>query len=396
MADPTPLAGLRGTGQFGVDFRPTNYRELYTLLEPNGSAPLNALLAMAGNRETDDPKFNHFRDELPTRKMQINNVGGYNNAVGTLQLDTGDPVAYVVAGSLIVNSRTGEVMVATADGNASLYQITVTRNIGGTSLTINDDDQLFVAGFAAAEGSGAPTAVSFDPTVDYNYTQIFKTAFQVTNTLAATYRRTGPAEDEYRTKALKLHMSDIERTMFFGRRAEVNGSTATPTRYTGGLMTMIPNLIDVSTFTVSGKMDEKTFDTKLIEDIFAWGGKQKIMFCGATVANHLMAFGKNRWQPTQINGGYGVMFTRYLTFAGDLMVYLHPQFRQIPLMNNAAVILDLPYLSYTYLKGRDTHIEENIQAVDADGKKHQYLTECGLEMTQGKVHTVIRNWNTNA
>lgn len=60
----TAISGLRGTGQFNTDFRPTNYRELFTLLEPNGTAPLQALLSMAGSEATDDPKYNHFRDEM--------------------------------------------------------------------------------------------------------------------------------------------------------------------------------------------------------------------------------------------------------------------------------------------------------------------------------------------
>ena len=40
------IQGLRGSGEFSTDFRPKNYRELFTLMEPNGNAPLNALLAM--------------------------------------------------------------------------------------------------------------------------------------------------------------------------------------------------------------------------------------------------------------------------------------------------------------------------------------------------------------
>ena len=45
------IAGLRRTGEVTVDFRPTNYRELFTLLEPNGTAPLQALLSMASSME---------------------------------------------------------------------------------------------------------------------------------------------------------------------------------------------------------------------------------------------------------------------------------------------------------------------------------------------------------
>ena len=62
------IQGLRGTGQFTTDFRPKNYRELFTLLEPNGNAPLNGLLAMTGSEATDDPEFKNFRDELPTER----------------------------------------------------------------------------------------------------------------------------------------------------------------------------------------------------------------------------------------------------------------------------------------------------------------------------------------
>ena len=76
------------------------------------------------------------------------------------------------------------------------------------------------------------------------------------------------------------------------------------------------------------------------------------------------------------------------------MVHLHPQFRQVPGMDNAMIILDFPYLKYRYLDGRDTQLLRDRQAPDLDAKKHEYLTECGLELTQDKVHTYIKNWTT--
>ena len=389
------INGLRGTGQFGTDFRPTNYRELYTLLEPNGSAPLNALLSMGSSQSTDDPKFNNFRDELPDRKMKINNGAGYNATATTLQLDTNDAgIPFVVAGSIIVNSNTGEVMRATAAGDTSLHQITVARNIGGTSLTITDNDDLFVAGFAASEGGTAPDALSFDPSVAFNYCQIFRTAFEVSNTLKATYRRTGDAEDEYMTKALKMHMSDIERAMFFGKKTEESGSTATPRRYTGGLMNELTNVLDQASNASANVLSETGFDNLLSDTVFAFGSKQKIAFCGTTCANLLQQIGKARWQPTVVSGTYGINFTKYSTYAGELLVHVHPQFRQIPNMANDMIIVDFPYLKYRFLDGRDTTLLQNRQTNDKDASKHEYLTECGLELLQDKVHTVIKNWNS--
>ena len=391
------IQGLRGSGEFSTDFRPKNYRELFTLMEPNGNAPLNALLAMGSSEPTDDPEYKNFRDELPDRKMTVNGAVA-STSTGTITIDASDDNKFAVNGSIVVNSATGEVMHVTADTTATT--LTVTRNIGGTTHQIADNAELFIAGFAAQEGGSSPTAISFDATVASNFTQIFRTAFQVSNTLNSTFLRTGDKMDEAMTKALKLHMSDIERAMFFGVKHESNGSTAQPTRFTGGLLNSLTNVVDINTDyatyggTGAGKMPEEGFDSLLISTIFKYGSKQKIAFVGENVANHLQQYGKDRWQPTALEGAYGVNLTRYNTFAGDLMVHLHPQFRQVPGMKNSMIIVDFPYLSYRYLEGRDTQLLENRQSPDADSVKHEYLTECGLELLQDKVHAYIKNWTT--
>ena len=39
------VAGLRGTGDWGTDERPKNFRETILWRDPNGSAPLTALMS---------------------------------------------------------------------------------------------------------------------------------------------------------------------------------------------------------------------------------------------------------------------------------------------------------------------------------------------------------------
>ena len=386
------IQGMRGTGEFGTDFRPKNYRELFTLLEPNGNAPLNALLSMGSSESTDDPEYKNFRDELPDRTLTVNGAIA-STSTASITIDAADDNKYAIKGAIIINQTTGEVMQATADTASTT--LAVTRNIGGTSHQIADNAVLFISGYAAAEGGSSPTAISFDASVVSNYTQIFRTAFQVSNTLSSTYLRTGDKMDESMTKALKLHMSDIERAMFFGYKHEANGSTSAPTRYTGGLVNSLTNVVDITTSYASyggasaGKMSEEGFDSLLMSTVFKYGSNQKIAFVGETVANQLQQMGKDRWKPTVVEGSYGVNLIRYTTFAGDLMVHLHPQFRQLNHMKNAMVIVDFPYLSYRYLEGRDTSLLENRQLPDADSVKHEYLTECGLELLQDKVHAYI-------
>ena len=388
------IQGLRGTGQFTTDFRPTNYRELFTLLEPNGTAPLQALLAMTSSEGTDDPKYNHFRDELPNRTIVVN--GALNSSATTLTFDNdSDDEGFIVKGTVIHNHTTGENLLVTADANTSANTVAISRGFGGsTAAAVADDEVLSIAGFADQEGGTAPTAISFDPTTDYNYTQIFKTAVQVTGTLQNTYLRTGDKEQEQLTKALKLHMGDIERAFFFGTRAEANGSTASPTRSTGGLMSLITNITDCASATATtNKMTEKEFDRFLVEDIFAFGSNEKIAFAGPRCISNMMEIGKNRWQPTQIDNAYGVAFTRYTTFAGDLLVYMHPMFRQISALSQEMIILDMNHLNYRYMNGRDTQLIRDVQSNDFDGVKHMYMSECGLEMTHSKVHHRIKNWS---
>jgi hypothetical protein len=63
-------------------------------------------------------------------------------------------------------------------------------------------------------------------------------------------------------------------------------------------------------------------------------------------------------------------------------------------MANDMVIIDFPFLKYRFLEGRDTTLLQNRQTADKDASKHEYLTECGLELMQDKVHSVIKNWNS--
>ena len=392
----TAINGLRGSGSFGPDFRPTNYRETLTLLEPNGSAPLNALLAMTSGEASDDPKINLFRDELPDRVVKINNAGGYTASATTLTIDQDSESAFLIAGTLLCNPATGEVMRVTSDSAQNGTSIAVARNLGTTGLTIADDAELFVCGYAAEDGADIGSPISFDPVIVSNFLQIFRTSFAVTGSTQATYRRTGDAEDEYSMKALKLHMQEIERAMFFGHKHTENTGQNNERRYTGGILTSITNVIDGSTWSTPGQMTEDYFDSLLIDTIFAFGSSQKVAFVGPKVAGHLQRFGKARWQPTMIEGAYGVNITSYNTTAGQLLVHLHPQFRQIPTMNQGMVIIDMSQIKYRYLQGRDTQLLRDRQSPGRDAVQHEFLSECGLELMQDKVHTFIKGWATTS
>ena len=89
------FAGLRGTGDFGVDERPKNFREMILWRNPNGSAPLTALMSKMKTEKTDDPEFAWWEEEQNAVRVQISGIqlaasGDWELVSGGLSLVPGD------------------------------------------------------------------------------------------------------------------------------------------------------------------------------------------------------------------------------------------------------------------------------------------------------------------
>ena len=126
--------GMRGTGSFAADHRPENYREKYLMLEPNGSAPLTAILSMLPSEATDDPEFHNFRKDLP--EFRFTHSGAGTNSATTLTATSATDASFIRIGMLMRNFRTGEVVKVTAKPTTTTF--TVTRGVGasGTGVAI--------------------------------------------------------------------------------------------------------------------------------------------------------------------------------------------------------------------------------------------------------------------
>lgn len=387
------LLGMRGTGSFPADHRPENWREKYMQLEPNGSAPLTAILAMLQSEATDDPEFHNFRKELP--EFRFTHSGTALAAGTTFTATAAADLTYVRVGDLIRNWRTGEVAKVTAKPSSTT--LTVTRGVGnsGTGIAVNNTDVWFVIGNANSEGADTPSGISWDADSTENYTQIFRTPVNMTRTAMKTNFRTGDQYVEKTRDALKQHMMLMERAFLWGKRDIITGANGQPERYTAGIISSIStNVLDGSALSTPGLLSETAFDTFLAQNVFAYGSSQKLALVGWKVADLLQQVAKDRWaiQAVDMNMTYGMALTRYATFAGDLVVKTHPQFRMIPGAESMMLILDTKDLKYRYID--DTALLKDRQGNGIDGVTDEYLTECGLELLQEKTHALITGWNS--
>jgi len=391
------VAGLRGTGDWGTDERPKNFRELIMFRNPNGSAPLFALTARIASESVNDPEFNWWDEPNDLIRLEVN--GALNSTATAIVVDSPDPTAaspglpyglatHLKPGDLLMvedptesQTFTHELIQVTAVATATAF--TATRGVAGSAAAaIADDAFLLKIGSAYAEGTGAAAATSRNPIKYNNLCQIFKSTYEVTKTAEKTFARTGDVIANDKKRKVFDHSRDIELSFMFGQKFETTGANGKPLRYMGGLREFIPN--DVTT--IFGATTTLAQFNSAVSPVFDWdtpAGDERIVFCGngfLNVLNDLAAInGQIRF--TEVIKVFGMNLRRYVLPQGTLFIRAHPLMNRHAQYQNSAFIIDFSALKYRHL--RDTMPEDNIQAPGDDSRKGQWLSEISLEVRHG-------------
>ena len=115
------VAGLRGTGDWGTDERPKNFREMILWRNPNGMAPITALLSKMKSESTSDPEFSWWEEELNALRLTVNYTTGYATTDTSIVVTSNVTDATdVVAGDVflvekaLTSSYNNEIVVASS------------------------------------------------------------------------------------------------------------------------------------------------------------------------------------------------------------------------------------------------------------------------------------------
>jgi hypothetical protein len=179
-------------------------------------------------------------------------------------------------------------------------------------------------GTANEEGSSRPTAIANLGFPLFNYTQIFRNAWDITGTAKAVAWYTGNKLAKNKRDCVSFHAEDIERAMLWGQRAlgQLNGE---PFRTANGLLAHIST--NVSSQSTSVKYsDIRTF----LQNIFSYNieGKpnERIAFCGNTVLTVLENLAIT-WAQIRIEVGqtdFGLNIRKWITPFGTISLMTHP------------------------------------------------------------------------
>ena len=395
------VAGLRGTGDWGTDERPKNFRELILFRNPNGTAPIFALMARVQKESVNDPDFSWWDEPNDIIRLTVN--GALSAGDLTVVVDSADPSAsapgnvwgvatHLVAGDLLLVEPTADN--ATYDHEiievvsvASETSFTVKRGAAGTTAAaIADNDSLFKIGTAFAEGTAAATAVSRNPIKYNNLCQIFKTSYEITGSAEQTRTRTGDPVQNDKKRRMFDHARDIETALLWGQKKEVTGANGKPLRTMDGLRKFIPA---ATTTIFSADPTVSTFLDAVfpVFDFDTEAGDERIAFCGNTalnVLNKMIQTDSN----TQIQFGgvikqFGMNFREFILPQGRLLLRTHPLMNRHNLYSQAMFIVDFSALRWRPMRNRDTKFMDNIQNKDEDLRRGQWMTEAGLEVRYG-------------
>jgi hypothetical protein len=407
------IQGLRHTDNFIANQRPENWREGIMLLEPNGKAPLFALTSAMKTKVTDDPKFHWFEKLLEDRRIAItgNIVDG---VVTTITVAATDGVNNaLIAGfrknMLIRFEQTGEIVRLTADPSSVGTTISVERGWGTTTAaalnpaTSGVNPNMHAIGNVNEENSNAPTAINYDPTEYWNYTQIFRDTMSVSRTAQSTRLRTGDAVREAKRETLQYHSAGIELAFWLGERDKNSalGSGAEPARSTGGVLWQIAQGDATRVVDNAGAAVDLAQMEDWMELAFRYGSSEKMCFCGnaAMLSIQRLVRKNSDYQFMQGQKEFGMNVTRLISPFGELVIKTHPLFNQITGgvntteywgLNSWLFILDMSQLEYRPLTDGDTKYQPKLQDNGLDGMLSGYLTEAGLTVGHAKTHLVVK------
>lgn len=396
------IAGLRGTGDWGTDERPKNFREKILFISPNGNSPIFGLTSKAGKYSVNDPEFAWWAESQNLIRLVVS--GALVAADTLVTVSSVDPTATTLSAlyGTATNLKPGDILLVEPAADNATYnqefievdsvvsdtQFVARRGAGGsTPGSISNGGGLTLIGSAYSEGSAAPRAVTRNPVKFKNYVQIFKDSYEITGTADNTNSRTGPAWSNDKKRKMFDHSKAIEMAFLFGRQAEVTGDNGKPKRFMGGIREFIPS---TNTTVFGAPVTAASFSDALAPafNFDLGGGDTRIGFCGNFARTELgkviQATTGIKIELGNIVKVFGIDFQEFILPMGRVLLKSHPLLSQHPLYKKSMFLLDFSVIKYTTQKGRpDAKVTDDVQLKDEDVRRGFIQTDCSLMVDGG-------------
>ena len=345
--------GLLSSASAPQNLNALSFAQAITRLMPNGSAPLFGLTSLLKDETASNIEHGYFSKTMIF--PSVTSTAG--DLVGATTL-TVNAYTDIVPGDLIMNERTGEVLLVVATPTATT--LTVQRAVGTVAAAaINAADVMRTVGNAFEEGSVRPSAVAIIAARYINNTQIFRNSWAVTKTAAAIPQIAGSGYvSESKQDCAALHAMAIEKALFFGQKF-MGTRNGQPFHTMEGIIPRVNAAASGNITTLGATTNwtqlEAALDKTLETVTDPKGGNIRTMFVGGTARRviHNIARLNSAYQITTAETAWGLQIDTIRTPRGTFEMIEHPLFNAYggaSMWAKMAVIADLNAFSLAYLR----------------------------------------------
>ena len=295
-------------------------------------------------------------------------LGSYSSAIGSFDSDgdgTGINLASTAglqAGSILRftssagASKTELVKVVSVD---SATDLTVSRDYGSTTgVTLEVGDIAYLVATPKNEGSAVEDAIKHEGSIDYNYTQIFSEAANLSKTALASNSYDGATGMAYQLNASMVRMAyNLEDAAIFGVKVQRSSSNA-------GTMSGVLNQISASGGNIEaagGNAISQTYLNNVIEDIVADGGalSRAVILCSPNQARKISALNTSGSNPIVYKQNEDRSLGNYVSkFVGDMPIadsgVMASVFTCQRMAKDQIAILDIDQVNLRVMRGLST------------------------------------------
>lgn len=346
-------------------------------------APLITILKRL--KKTKNPtssyKFEWYEEDMGTPLTVNQNQVAADGTSIVVETGAG---AMFTASDIIWVPSTGELIKV---ASVSTDTITVdARGYGTTAAAIIPASAtLVLLAPSFMQGTTSPSGISLNPTLVYNYTQIFKHTVEAARTEVQTdrYDYKNPAMVTRRKRAMMLHMEAIERAYLFGQ-LKLDTAGTSPRSMTKGFQSFVTtNVLDCQGAFTKAKLDDFLGDTNLYNE----GDKFLFASSGLLSAIHTEVLSNSQMNIDPRTKEWGLDIRRYISPYGAINIVYHRVLSQV--LDGYGFLIDMENIDNKELQ--PTREKLNVGANDFDGFKDEILTESGLQLMNEKNHGIIYN-----
>lgn len=397
----TLTSGYRYTGNFTNKRRPSIDDRMY--METPRNVPLQTFLKRWSKQPVDNDSHILIQDMWMPYVTAINLAAGYDDAATSIVVDD----ALFVAGDIIKNERTGEVLRITA---VSTVTLTVTRGFGTTSAAqINDNDVIRWIGNAMSEAAAAPDATYTTEAQLTFYVQDFETSYKITEKGKDAKNYTGGDLEHQKKKKLKEHGEKIELALLHGEPKSTTENQSTgislqsaPLKLTGGLLYHLDTRgRDENYVSAPSTITKEWFIKQFLGPALDIGSDRKFFFVGGTILEAIDYWKLGNFFLTPQDKSFDMTVSTWV-FKGRNIKIIEHQGLNKPYVGNSAmgaigIMLDagnedtMPQYLEQYPTREDDMVISGVSVNSGKPKAmhRRYYTACGLAVPDPTVHHAL-------